>query len=76
LADSGEERRLRDAVLGYLREHPEAMDTLEGIAEWWLMAHQVRTDVAMLERVLERLTQERILEQCGSGGVARFRLRQ
>ena len=29
------------AILGYLEEHPHGMDTLEGIAEWWIDAMRV-----------------------------------
>jgi hypothetical protein len=30
------ERAIAREILGYLENHPEAKDTLEGIAEWWL----------------------------------------
>lgn len=52
------------------------MDTLEGIAEWWLMRQRVRVDLEVLERVLRHLTAEGVLEQMGSGDQARFRLRK
>ena len=32
-----EERVVAEAVLNYLADCPQAMDTEEGIAEWWLM---------------------------------------
>jgi hypothetical protein len=28
--------RLSGAILGYLRAHPQAADTVAGIVEWWL----------------------------------------
>jgi hypothetical protein len=28
-------------ILGYLLRHPNAQDTLEGIAEWWIMEEQI-----------------------------------
>jgi hypothetical protein len=37
------------AVLRYLETYPEAKDTLEGIAQWWLS----------LERTEQRLREER-----------------
>lgn len=27
---------IETAVIGYLREHPDAADTLDGIVDWWL----------------------------------------
>jgi hypothetical protein len=32
---SGEE--VAEAILGYLAQHPQAMDTADGIAQWWIM---------------------------------------
>lgn len=70
------EPELGEAIRQYLAEHPQAMDTLEGIAEWWLMRQRVRVDLEVLERVLRHLTAEGVLEQMGSGDQARFRLRK
>ncbi len=33
------------------------MDTLEGIAEWWIARQQIRVDVEILARALRRLTE-------------------
>lgn len=50
-----------DAILRYLNQHPEAADSAEGIAKWWLPtdwcmdAHAVETALArMLEQGLIR----------------------
>ncbi len=72
---SGSDGEVAEAILGYLAEHPQAMDTLEGIAEWWLMRHQVRVDVATLARALSRLTEDGALEGIGTGEHRRFRLK-
>lgn len=67
---------LNYAVRQYLVDHPQAMDTLEGIAEWWLTRQDARVELETLARVLRDLTAEGVLEQMGSGDQARFRLRK
>lgn len=67
------EEDIRRAILEYLAEHPLATDTLEGIAAWWLMRQQVRTEVTMLTKVLERLVAEGLLEKVGLGPSLRYR---
>jgi len=69
------EPELETAVRHYLAEHPEAMDTIEGIAEWWLMRERIRVDLAALTRTLRRLTEEGLLERIGGGDGARYRLK-
>ncbi len=58
---------LRELVLRYLAEHPDAMDTLDGIAEWWVTREQLRVDMQRLTKVLGELTRSGILEETGSG---------
>jgi DNA-binding IclR family transcriptional regulator len=62
-------------ILGYLAEHPRAMDTAEGIAEWWIMRQQIRVNVAALTRVLRGMTERGLLEEIGTGERRRYRLR-
>ncbi len=74
-SDWKHEEELTSAVLGYLAEHPRAMDTLEGIAEWWIARQQIRVEVATLASVLRRLTERGLLEVTGSGEYARYSLK-
>ena len=37
-------------ILSYLRRHPDAMDCLEGIAQWW-----VKSDPCLVRDALEKL---------------------
>ena len=48
------------AILHYLRDYPSAKDTIEGIAKWW-----IREEVEVVERALELLVDEGVLEQHG-----------
>lgn len=65
---------LRELVLRYLAEHPGAMDTLDGIAEWWVMREQLRVDLQRLSRVLDDLTRQGILEETSLGAERAYRL--
>lgn len=75
MGDEKNDGEVEDAILAYLAEHPHAADTLQGIAEWWLMRHQVLTTVTTLERVLRCLTQNGVLEVIGDGDRMRYRLK-
>ncbi|HET7233653.1 MAG TPA: hypothetical protein VFJ16_26830 [Longimicrobium sp.] len=65
---------LAELVLGYLRQHPLAADTLRGIAEWWVPRQQIRVDVGKLHLALEQLVARGVVEAAGSGEQRRYRL--
>lgn len=69
------EERFEAAILGYLAENPDAMDTLEGIAEFWVLHNTVRTDVDSIVRVMNRLVERGVVERVGRGPKARYRLK-
>jgi len=73
---SQREGELAKAIMAYLAEHPEAMDTLEGIAEWWVLRQQGRVELDSLNRALLRLKAEGLLEAEGKGQLARYRLKK
>ena len=60
------EPEIERAVLGYLAERPNAMDTFEGIAMWWISLQQVRFEVEALTAVLDRLRERGVLERIES----------
>jgi hypothetical protein len=66
---------LGKAILAYLRERPHAMDTLEGIAEWWVLRRMTQVEVPRVARVLRRLTGRGLLEQIGTGPLCLYRAR-
>jgi hypothetical protein len=47
--------RVEKAILEYLRKNPDAQDTLDGIAEWWLPEENVKTRTATVEEALTQL---------------------
>jgi hypothetical protein len=69
------EEEVAEIVLGYLAEHPDASDTLEGIAEWWIMRQQTRVEVTTLAKVLRHLAESSLLEKIEEGDTPRYRLR-
>lgn len=58
--------QLRDAILDYVRAHPDASDTAPGIVRWWLPANLVDGAVEMVDEVLRELS--------GSGALRCVRL--
>jgi hypothetical protein len=60
---------LADEVLAYLLQHPQAQDTMEGIAEWWLLEQRIRHSVADVEATLRELVGNDFLvaRQCADG---------
>jgi Fe2+ or Zn2+ uptake regulation protein len=61
-------------VMCYLAEHPQAMDNVQGIAEWWVMRQQVRVEVETLVKVLEQLVDEGLIEKVDSANGPLYRL--
>ena len=65
---------LRQAVLNYLEEHPDAMEAVDGIAEWWIARGQIRVEVEALRRVLKELTDSGVLKEMRVTGETYYRL--
>ena len=61
-----DERRshVAKAILAYLLEHPDAQDTLAGIAEWWLPEEATKPQLAIVKDALDQLVaQQLVLER-------------
>lgn len=54
-ADNTEIASVAAAVRRYLRDHPNAADTLEGIARWWLSGNTGNELLIDVERAIEQL---------------------
>lgn len=64
-----------EAIVAYLRAHPEAQDTARGIAQWWLPEMGLARGVSDTERVLNRLVDEgRVLVRTAADGQRHYRL--
>jgi hypothetical protein len=61
---SADEPRLAWAILEYLCRHPEAIDTQDGIATWWLQGHQIEQTVHAMSKALEFLVARAFIVEC------------
>lgn len=61
-AQMNEEKvRMAYEILEYLIDNPNAQDTLEGIAEWWLLERTIRQQTLAVEEALSMLVAERLV---------------
>lgn len=54
--------RLRDAVRDYVEHNPNAADTLEGIARWWLASGPGQINRDRLQKALDSLVSAKVLQ--------------
>lgn len=50
-----DDSKLAQEILSYLRLHPQAGDTLEGIARWWVTCQRLSESVEEVQHALEEL---------------------
>ena len=60
-------------ILTYLKQHPAAADTLEGIAKWWLLQPARGQHVKTVEEVLHELEERSLVESIISRGKRLYR---
>jgi hypothetical protein len=53
--------RLAGAIARYVNAHPNASDTLEGVARWWVASEAEHAPLDALQRALDTLTDREIL---------------
>lgn len=67
--------QLSQRILSYLADNPEANDTVEGIAEWWLLEREIRDQTARVERALAELAAAGwLIASRSAGSSTRYRL--
>jgi len=58
VADIGEDSQLALRILDYFRRHPQAKDSVEGIARFWVTA-----DPLEVRRALDKLVELKLVEK-------------
>jgi hypothetical protein len=66
------ERDLARMILQYLAAHPDAKDTLEGIAQWWIQRGQGDTPSGGIERAVAALCAEGLILETRRPGLPPF----
>lgn len=74
---NGQLPRIARETLRYLREHPEAQDTLEGIMVWWVSERAIKQWLPEVRKSLMALVASRCVEKhTAADGRVFYRLRQ
>jgi len=56
-------REIAGDILAYLARHPEADDTVAGIAEWWVLEQELRCRVTDVRKAVAQLVQQKLLTE-------------
>ena len=64
----------RKQIMEYLRAHPSAADTIDGIIQWWLPLQGGEMKREDIERALEDLVKQGQVEYVSTGDKKIFRL--
>ena len=65
----------RAEIVAYLRAHPSAADSLDGILDWWLPTQRYETGKAAIQRALDDLARQGVVEEVTlANGVRLYRL--
>ena len=61
LNHDNEKREACQHILGYLLDNPEAGDTLEGIAGWWLLKQRIRFETLTVAQAVAQLVNDGLI---------------
>lgn len=66
---------IADTILRYLSTRPHAMDTVEGVTDWWIPRQRYEEALANVQEALDALVgQGRLVASVGRDGQAVYRL--
>jgi len=64
-------------ILTYLKDHPEAQDTLDGVVQWWLLERKIIQQTALVKEALTELVRKgMVLERKTRSAPPRYCLNQ
>ena len=62
-------------ILSYLKDHPDAQDTLEGVVEWWVLQQKLETRALQVQSVLGELVDRGlVMERKGKDHRSHYRI--
>jgi hypothetical protein len=70
------EQKLTQQIQDYLERRPQAGDTLEGIARWWLLRQQVNESVEEVKQALAILKSRNVIVEQNLAGRTIYVARQ
>ena len=71
-------RQVAREIEDYLRAHPQAADSLEGIATWWVSRQRIQDEVEVVQAALVELSRAGVLLEAldPMGGQPIYRLKR
>jgi hypothetical protein len=61
-----ETRETSHRILAYLMDNPNAQDTLKGIVDWWMLQQDIKRNITLIRKVIDRLIRKGfLLERLG-----------
>ena len=48
-------------ILTYLKDHPEAQDTLDGVVQWWMLERKIIQQTALVKEALAELVKKGVV---------------
>ena len=61
------------AILKYLGDNPDAVETFAGIADWWLERNWIRVELSRVKKALDALVRRGELEMFGPAHAPSYR---
>lgn len=69
-----ETSRMAKEIIAYLADHPDAQDTLEGIAEWWLLERKIMGQTKLIREALAELVNDGFIVETKKESTSHYKL--